>query len=196
MHYAPETRTLDISAGSLPLRSVLGAITDKTGVQFYIPRDMNPIVTISSEGISLERAIQQLMGSTQNAALIYETETGSQAGGRLVLAEVRVLGATSAVSKSEAYASDPTASRPPAFAPMNPILTPEELAARRADHQAKRDEKNKQRENRRREKQGGSEGAPGTPASPQSVQGGGTPRNPQAPPVPPGSSSRRFGRGR
>jgi hypothetical protein len=140
--YLPKTDTLDVTAVSVPLRDVLAAITAKTGIAFVLPPGMNPTISPSVQGLPLERAIKQLLGASRNTAMIYTARFDRQGREELILSQVMLLEGGIAASGSAIPVAAPVA--PPVQ--KMPSLSPEELAARRAEKEARRAEKDKAKE--------------------------------------------------
>lgn len=188
VHYTAETGRVDLHAVSVPLRSVLDALTDETGVVFYLPRQMNPPVNVSLEEVPLERAIKQLLGPGYNAAMIYVEPEDTEDPDMYSLAEVRVLalGGTSQAASAATPASSRIAGAVAGAPPSIPVLSPEEIAARRAEKEAKRADRDKAKAERQqapkgRRGGGGAEPPAITPGSTPSPTAGAPPQTPGAP---------------
>lgn len=146
--YKSNSRLLSIEADGVPLRTVLDKISTVTGLRFYVAPGINPPVSRSLNELPVERAIRLLLGPDSNSVMIYDTETDANGKERSKLAEVRILEVGSSISQGRAAgASQSSVSGSPGTPATGSVgsplmqLTPEEIAARRAEKEGKRAEK-------------------------------------------------------
>ncbi|HSG05184.1 MAG TPA: hypothetical protein VLB09_02180 [Nitrospiria bacterium] len=181
MEYSAADQRIGLEAVDAPLQDVLSSINKVTGIEFFVPRAINPEVTLSFKDMPMERGFEQIfrqaLGSAKNAAMVYVAEEGPDGKTRHVLTEVRVVKGEAAVKNPSSSSRSVTPSRPvprSGATPVRPGLSPEELAAKRAEKAAKRAEKESARAEKQAQKRsargnrggGGPKGSKGQAASP------------------------------
>ncbi len=159
--YQSTTGELGVTADGVPLRTLLDKITKITGIAFQVAPGVNPLITRSVPPMPAERAIKQLLGKGSNSVMIF-TKTNTDGEERVSLTEVRVL--EGGLGAGGAAAVRAVVAPPAAGVPQ---VSPEELAARRAEKEAKRAEKEQAKADKQQSRgnRGGSRGTRGNAAT-------------------------------
>lgn len=162
IRYSSQEGMIDLKAENTPLKNILNSLETVTGVEFFVPRGMNPMVTVELKNVPLERALNQVFrtafGTAKNHAMVYVAETGADGKTRHVLTEVRLVQGEAPPIVGNSRASSPVSrskgAPSAASSEVQPGRAPEEIAAKRAEKAAKRAEKVKARSERKAASQG------------------------------------------